>query len=284
MHLQDIRGIDDSAINCNFANLPKVSDIAKYLSYATNFQYTPRKLMTTGERIFNIKRLISCNMGITREDDCLPKHVTKALTTGKTAGVELKLESNLKEYYKHRGWDWQTGRPTKQKLEELGIIGERTAVKEIGRKEPTKEEKAEVEQLVEKFVPKLKNKEITWEEIPDYLGFIVKLANTDEDFYNEFEISKEQFLFSAKDLPKEKWFWIKIDNGEFSTGRGEVKNPTINLHYKRKELFLKMLNMDINITKAVLTGKIKVKPLGRAKIITNFFSLYLEKIGIELNL
>jgi aldehyde:ferredoxin oxidoreductase len=27
----------------------------------------------------------------------------------------------LKEYYAYRKWDWDTGRPTKEKLEELGL-------------------------------------------------------------------------------------------------------------------------------------------------------------------
>jgi aldehyde:ferredoxin oxidoreductase len=75
-----------------------------------------------GERINNIKRLISCNLGITRDDDRLPKHLTKTLSTGRSAGLELDLEDNLKKYYKTREWNWETGRPSEDKLKELGII------------------------------------------------------------------------------------------------------------------------------------------------------------------
>ncbi|NPE10041.1 MAG: hypothetical protein GNW80_17305, partial [Asgard group archaeon] len=76
-----------------------------------------------GERIFNLKRIISCKLGITREDDRLPKHVLKVMNSGKTEGLKLDLEDNLKAYYKHRDWDWKTGQPTEAKLKELGIIG-----------------------------------------------------------------------------------------------------------------------------------------------------------------
>ena len=100
MHLQDLRGIDDSAVVCNFHQPSKVSEIAKYVTYASGFYYTPRKLMQAGERIFNLKRVISCKLGITREDDKLPKHVLKVMSSGKTAGLKLEMEGHLKEYYR----------------------------------------------------------------------------------------------------------------------------------------------------------------------------------------
>ena len=34
----------------------------------------------------------------------------------------LDLENNLKTYYKRRGWDLETGKPSKEKLKELGIL------------------------------------------------------------------------------------------------------------------------------------------------------------------
>jgi aldehyde:ferredoxin oxidoreductase len=118
--LQDIRGIDDSAVNCNFRN-PPLEHIIEYINAATDFGYDRNSLMQVGERINNLKRLISCNLGITRDDDRLPNHLTKVLTSGKTKGVQLNLEERLKRYYKERGWDWETGKPTSEKLDELNI-------------------------------------------------------------------------------------------------------------------------------------------------------------------
>jgi aldehyde:ferredoxin oxidoreductase len=119
--LQDLRALDDSSVVCNFHN-PELQDKIDYLNAATNFGYDKKSLMRVGERINNIKRLISCNLGITRDDDRLPKHLTKTLSTGRSAGLELDLEDNLKKYYKTREWNWETGRPSEEKLMELGII------------------------------------------------------------------------------------------------------------------------------------------------------------------
>jgi len=118
--LQDLRAIDDSATNCNFLN-PPLDHIIKYINAATDFNYNKKTLMLVGERINTLKRLISCNLGTTREDDKLPKHLLKELKSGKTEGVKLDMEGSLEAYYKIRGWDWETGRPSKEKLEELNI-------------------------------------------------------------------------------------------------------------------------------------------------------------------
>jgi aldehyde:ferredoxin oxidoreductase len=119
--LQDFRGFEDSAVYCNFATPPQPSQSARYLSYATGIKYKGPDIIACGERMNNLKRLIACNMGISRKDDYLPPHVLKVFETGGAAGVELELEANLKKYYELRGWDWDSGRPTEEKLKELGI-------------------------------------------------------------------------------------------------------------------------------------------------------------------
>ena len=97
--------------------------LTKLLKLATGFSSlgNKKKLFLAGERATNLKRLISCKLGCKREDDYLPKIVTKALESGGSAGIKVDLEDNLKTYYQVRGWDWETGWPTKEKLDELGI-------------------------------------------------------------------------------------------------------------------------------------------------------------------
>lgn len=73
------------------------------------------------ERINNIKRIISCNLGLIRQDDKLPNIVLKPLNSGRTADVIVNLDENLESYYNERGWDWETGRLKDEKLTELGI-------------------------------------------------------------------------------------------------------------------------------------------------------------------
>jgi len=119
-NLQDLRAIDDSAVNCNMLHLT-LEGIIGYINAATGFNYDKNSLMEVGERINNLKRLISCNLGITAKDDKLPNHILKTLPSGRIMGVKLDLEDNLKKYYTRRGWDGETGRPTKEKLKQLNI-------------------------------------------------------------------------------------------------------------------------------------------------------------------
>jgi aldehyde:ferredoxin oxidoreductase len=121
VNLQDLRAIDDSAVNCNFAT-PKLEHIIGYINAATAFNYDRKSIIKVGERINNLKRLINCNLGITRKDDRLTNHNMKVLSSGRLKNVKLDLEDNLKTYYNIRGWDLETGRPTKEKLKELEII------------------------------------------------------------------------------------------------------------------------------------------------------------------
>ncbi|MCK4381610.1 MAG: aldehyde ferredoxin oxidoreductase, partial [Candidatus Lokiarchaeota archaeon] len=119
--LQDIRAIDDSAVNCAFVS-PTLAHIVGHINASTGFNYDKKSILQVGERINNLKRLINCKLGITREDDKLPGILKQELKTGKTVHVKLDLEENLKTYYRRRGWDWETGKPSEEKLKELNII------------------------------------------------------------------------------------------------------------------------------------------------------------------
>jgi aldehyde:ferredoxin oxidoreductase len=119
--LQDIRAVDDSAVDCDFVSL-SLDHIVGHINAATGFNYDKKSILRIGERINNLKRLINCKLGITREDDRLPGILKQELKSGKTVHVKLDLEENLKTYYKRRGWDWETGKPTAEKLKELNII------------------------------------------------------------------------------------------------------------------------------------------------------------------
>jgi len=56
-----------------------------------------------------------------KEDDTLPKRVLEEpMVSGPSKGEVSELYRMLPEYYKLRGWD-EKGRPTKEKLAELGL-------------------------------------------------------------------------------------------------------------------------------------------------------------------
>ena len=117
---QSFRDLFDALTLCKLAPLqaPQLCDMLKAL---TGWEFSPEDLLAAGDRSVTIKRAVSNKFGLTREHDTVPKICLKALDEGTTAGVKPDLEVMLKEYYQYRGWDWETGKPGKEKLIELGL-------------------------------------------------------------------------------------------------------------------------------------------------------------------
>jgi len=117
---QDFKDIFDSLLLCKFAPLT-LTQIAEMLSNVTGWEYSPADLHTAAERSVNIKRAISNRLGVTREDDRLPDINLAALKEGSTANKSPDMDLMLRDYYDYRKWDWDTGKPTREKLLELGL-------------------------------------------------------------------------------------------------------------------------------------------------------------------
>jgi aldehyde:ferredoxin oxidoreductase len=117
---QSFKDLFDSLTLCKFAPL-QVPQLCEMLNALTGWAYSPEDLLAAGDRSLNIKRALSNKLGLSREHDTLPWICRKALDEGTTAGVEPNLEVMLEEYYQYRGWDRETGRPSKEKLIELGL-------------------------------------------------------------------------------------------------------------------------------------------------------------------
>jgi aldehyde:ferredoxin oxidoreductase len=122
INMQDMANIYDSAVICS---VPKINEkfMSKLIQASTGFDSlgSVKKLLVAGERATNLKRLISCKLGCSREDDILRDINSTALKTGVTAGINAKLTDNLRKYYEIRKWDWETGWPSEEKLKELNI-------------------------------------------------------------------------------------------------------------------------------------------------------------------
>ncbi|MFO7558984.1 MAG: aldehyde ferredoxin oxidoreductase family protein [Desulfobacterales bacterium] len=105
---------------CQFSPIP-ASMIAKILSAVTGNDFKTMDLLTFGERSLNLKRAINNMLGVTRNDDRLPAIASKALKEGATAGRVPDMDLMLKEFYDVSQWDWDTGKPKRSKLIELGL-------------------------------------------------------------------------------------------------------------------------------------------------------------------
>ena len=118
--VQNYNEVFDALLLCKFAEIT-ATQISDMLGSLTGWHYTPADLNTAGERSMNIKRAISNKLGVRREDDRMPRICIEPLKEGSTEGKSPDMGLMLKEYYDYRKWDWETGKPSRQKLVELGL-------------------------------------------------------------------------------------------------------------------------------------------------------------------
>ena len=121
---QDYQSVYNPLGLCKFIikGLTGPADTAALVNHALGWHWTPDDVFRTGERIFNLKRLINLRYGITAADDVLPDRFTKQpRPTGGASGVLPNMALMMAEYYEARGWDPDSGKPNAQRLEALGL-------------------------------------------------------------------------------------------------------------------------------------------------------------------
>jgi aldehyde:ferredoxin oxidoreductase len=90
------------------------------LAAITGFDLDADKLLKLGERVTNLERLMNNMYGIERNEDILPKRLTEEpIPAGPSKGQISHVPEMIDEYYRLRGW--VDGKPTAEKLKELGI-------------------------------------------------------------------------------------------------------------------------------------------------------------------
>ncbi len=130
---QDVRMVTcDCATMCAFLldmAVPHmaINNTADLMEAVTGVSYTPDEIQKVGERLNNLAKAFNVREGFTRADDRLPERLmTEPLKDGASKGNYISksdLEQMLNEYYGERGWDSETGIPTREKLVELGLEG-----------------------------------------------------------------------------------------------------------------------------------------------------------------
>lgn len=93
--------------------------VTQAFNAVTGRQVDHYELLKCGERIWNTKRAISIRMGTTQSDDVLPIRLCEPLKESPAAGKIPPVQEMVKKYYELRGW--QEGKPTREKLTELGM-------------------------------------------------------------------------------------------------------------------------------------------------------------------
>jgi aldehyde:ferredoxin oxidoreductase len=120
----------DTATLCQFVYGPAwqvygPKEQAELLQATTGWDWTVDDVQKIGERRLNMLRAFNAREGVGRELDTLPKRIyDEPLKGGASAGVAVtrqEVEEALDMYYEMCGWDVATGKPTRAKLEELGL-------------------------------------------------------------------------------------------------------------------------------------------------------------------
>jgi aldehyde:ferredoxin oxidoreductase len=122
--MQDLMCVMDALIICRFSQVGKAVNVTNHvdwLNLITGWNMEIPEYMKVGERLFNLKRIYNCRLGVSRKDDFLPYRFMTLNRTGEDLRNQLPpIGRLLSDYYAYRGWS-EDGIPTAQKLEELGL-------------------------------------------------------------------------------------------------------------------------------------------------------------------
>jgi len=117
---QDWRSLTDALGICHFAMMPTQS-IVDMINASTGWGVDQDAILKAGERIFQLMRAMTCRFGVTPKDDVLPEIALRPIPDGGQEGNVPNMEKMLPEYYEIRDWDKASGKPSRNRLEKLGI-------------------------------------------------------------------------------------------------------------------------------------------------------------------
>jgi aldehyde:ferredoxin oxidoreductase len=119
---QDWRTLANSLVQCVFANVPSIT-VVGLINRACGLEMDVNEMMRTGERGWNLKRVINNRLGLSDINDRLPSALLKPYADNpeSTNGFVPDFRAMLEVYYQVRGWDRENGRPKKETLVSLGL-------------------------------------------------------------------------------------------------------------------------------------------------------------------
>jgi aldehyde:ferredoxin oxidoreductase len=116
--------IGDCLLACLFMPY-SAGQLAEATTAATGWNTGVVDQYYAAERILTLARLFNAREGFTAEDDRLPERFFQPTTDGAMAATSLDpglMDSAKRYYYSLMGWDRETGLPTKERIEELGLV------------------------------------------------------------------------------------------------------------------------------------------------------------------
>jgi aldehyde:ferredoxin oxidoreductase len=129
-HINHLNILTDSMIVCHLTEgiwgpLDITEILARCINNTTGMDMTLYEVRKTAERIWNIIRAFSVREGYRREHDRLPRRfMEEPIKSGPSKDMVISkemLDYMLDQYYEFRGWELETGIPTRKKLLELDL-------------------------------------------------------------------------------------------------------------------------------------------------------------------
>lgn len=101
-------------------NLSSLIPHTVLINHATGMKLNIGKYLKIGIRGYNIERMMNIRLGLTADQDKLPRRLTHELEDKNNLDTRVKLEEMKQRYYNIRGWD-ANGIPTAKTLKKYGI-------------------------------------------------------------------------------------------------------------------------------------------------------------------
>ena len=114
----------NSAGLCFWFNVLLGSDVvSQFVTAVTGHPYDTGTMMEVGERVSNIRQAFNVREGLNSVERNVPGRIagTPPQTEGPAAGITVNIDERVSQYLKAMDWDLNTGIPSKQKLEQLGM-------------------------------------------------------------------------------------------------------------------------------------------------------------------
>ncbi|MDD5095543.1 MAG: aldehyde ferredoxin oxidoreductase family protein [Dehalococcoidia bacterium] len=108
-----------------FISAPKM-DLTKFISAATGWEFDHKELRMTGDRISTIRQAFNVREGIKPRDLVIKGGRplgNPPLKGGPTTDVTVDGNAIITQFFKDMDWDIETGRPSLQKIQALGLEG-----------------------------------------------------------------------------------------------------------------------------------------------------------------
>ncbi|NHJ46567.1 MAG: FAD-dependent oxidoreductase [Asgard group archaeon] len=192
-----------------------------------------------------------------------------------------ELESEIKQYISHtfKIGDCKKKRPRKI-LEAVAEGYEIGMTLETAEPPPSLEDITTGEGIQSLVVYKVKAQTFELADIPDYLQVMVDICNNNEKIQKKSKKSDLNFQFRIVPGPS---YFIKISNGNFTTGEGELDSPDVTIEMN-KSVAAGIFTGEVNAASAYMSKQIKfIGPLRHGMKFQTWTNTVKKELGLEVD-